>query len=175
MKRVLIIGCGNSLRGDDGLGRTAAESLETLLANPRVEILQTDQLTPELAEPVSRAGLVIIIDASHTGHPGTWTTEDVTISAAGNSKLGHHFTPASILAYASALYHANPRMLLVTVAGRSFECSGFPSHEENPGVPFRYSARLTPEVEAALPDVLRHICALVEREIGAEMNHNHVV
>ena len=61
---VLVIGYGNPLRGDDGAGWKAAE---LLAEDPRLAgavVLARHQLTPELADDVSRASLVVLVDAS---------------------------------------------------------------------------------------------------------------
>ena len=142
MKQALIIGCGNPLRGDDGLGWVVADRLSAVLTDPSVEIAWTHQLTPELAEQASRAELVVIVDASHAGHPGSWKCVGIEVSKTETSKLGHHLTPSGLLAYAAAVYNFTPRMLVVSVAGGSFDCK----------------EALAPEVEAAVPEVVRHIC-----------------
>ncbi|MEI8340631.1 MAG: hydrogenase maturation protease [Verrucomicrobiota bacterium] len=147
MKRVLIIGCGNPLRGDDGLGWVASDCLEAVLNDSSVAIIKTQQLTPELAEPASQVDLVIIIDASHAGRPGSWKRAEIEASKNGTGKLGHHFTPAGLLAYVAALYKRTPRMLLVSVAGASFDCM----------------ETLSPTVESVLPEVVRHICEQTSR------------
>lgn len=64
MDGTLIIGYGNPLRGDDAVGFLAAERLSRTIADPGVTVLAVHQITPELAEPVSRARRVIFMDAS---------------------------------------------------------------------------------------------------------------
>ena len=60
---ILIIGYGNTLRGDDGVGPRVAEAVEQLrLENVRTLICQ--QLSPEHAEPISRAATVVFVDAA---------------------------------------------------------------------------------------------------------------
>ena len=49
MRRVLIIGYGNPLRADDGVGWQAARRLAELRQDEFVETLALHQLTPELA------------------------------------------------------------------------------------------------------------------------------
>jgi hydrogenase maturation protease len=62
--RKLIIGYGNPLRGDDDVGWEAASRLAAALPSEAVHILAVHQLTPELAEAVSEADLLIFVDAS---------------------------------------------------------------------------------------------------------------
>jgi len=60
---VLVIGYGNTLRGDDGVGPRVAEAVGNLRL-PRVRTLICPLLTPELADPISRVAKVIFVDAA---------------------------------------------------------------------------------------------------------------
>jgi hydrogenase maturation protease len=60
---LLVIGYGNTLRGDDGVGPRVAEAVERLHL-PNVRTLICQQLSPEHADPISRAGTVIFVDAA---------------------------------------------------------------------------------------------------------------
>lgn len=159
MPRCLIIGYGNPLRGDDRLGWRACEVLAAtpqIGQNPAVEIETCHQLTPELAEPISQVDLVIFIDATSEGAPGTVLCEvlstDESPEAAqaeptGAKSLGHHFTPTLTLAYARAIFGGNPHAAVISVAAASFALG----------------ERLSPEVDRALPEVVAHVKALLTR------------
>ena len=59
----LVIGYGNTLRRDDGVGPKVAEAVRALnLAGVRA--IACHQLTPELAEPISQSRVVVFIDAA---------------------------------------------------------------------------------------------------------------
>lgn len=60
---LLVIGYGNTLRSDDGVGPKVAEAV-TALNLPGVQVLACDLLTPELADPIARAGKVVFVDAA---------------------------------------------------------------------------------------------------------------
>lgn len=60
---VLVIGYGNTLRGDDGVGPRVAEAVGSL-GLPGVRTLICPLLTPELADPISRVAKVIFVDAA---------------------------------------------------------------------------------------------------------------
>lgn len=60
---LLVIGYGNTLRSDDGVGPKVAEAVAALCL-PGVRTVACDLLTPELAEPVAHAGSVIFVDAA---------------------------------------------------------------------------------------------------------------
>jgi len=151
MPRCLIIGYGNPLRGDDRLGWRVNELLAELpeiARNPSVELITCHQLTPELADPISQAELVIFIDAASEGAPGTVKSELLAAGKAQPDALGHHFTPGRTLAYARAIFGGNPRAVVVSVAAASFELG----------------ERLSPEVEQALPEVVARV-----RELAAKL------
>jgi hypothetical protein len=52
---ILVIGYGNTLRGDDGVGPRVAEAIEELNL-PGVRTLVCQLLTPEFADPIARTG-----------------------------------------------------------------------------------------------------------------------
>ncbi len=60
---LLVIGYGNPLRSDDGVGPKVAEAVEELHL-PDVHTLVCHQLSPEHAEPIARAHMVIFVDAA---------------------------------------------------------------------------------------------------------------
>ena len=146
MKPILLIACGNRLRGDDGLGWVLADRLAPVLQE--AAIIRTQQLTPELAEPASLARLLVVVDASYVGRPGSWRVEAVVASGGQftRARLGHQFTPECLLAYTAALYQSVPRMLLVSMTGGAF---GF-------------GERLTESVEAGLPELIEFMRELVK-------------
>jgi len=123
MIRILIVGIGNPLRSDDGLGwHVARELLHELargLANDDVQVVATQQLMPEISDRASRAELVLFIDAARSGNPGTLKCEQIA-PAAPASRHSHDLTPAGILKLAQELYGRCPAAYLLTVAGESF-------------------------------------------------------
>ena len=120
MSRTLIIGYGNSLRGDDAIGIRAAEQLRQRGPGPDLEILSVHQLTPELVDPISRAGRVIFIDAAAGPNPGQ--IAERRIHAAPFARpFTHVATPEALLAGASALYGSEPHAILITVTASTFD------------------------------------------------------
>lgn len=141
MSKVLIIGYGNPLRGDDGLGVEVARCLKEIIRDESVEVLSQHQLMPELADPVSRASLVVFVDACVGDTPGHWSCEEVKPTEQPPQPVSHHFTPATLLAYAQMVFGACPRALAVSVVAGSFECGD----------------RLSPAVAAVVPEVVKFI------------------
>lgn len=147
MPRVLIIGYGNPLRGDDGVGLEAAKRLRADVSDDAVEILAVHQLTPELAEPVSDSALVIFIDASRDGEPGRWKSEEITPDAPSPGTASHHLTPASLLAYARTIFGGQPRAVVFSIAGESFDLT----------------ESLSPRVQATLPEIIEQVRGEIAR------------
>jgi hydrogenase maturation protease len=142
MPQTLVIGYGNPLRGDDGLGWRVADCLAEV-ADQSTRILAVHQLTPELAEPIREADLVIFVDASYNGCPGSWRCDAITADTAApaTNSIGHHFTPEALLSYAAVVFQARPRSLLVSAAAESFDCG----------------EKLTPKVESVAQEIVQYI------------------
>ena len=60
----LIVGYGNPLRGDDGVGQAVAQAFTGEGAIDGVDALACHQLTPESAERFAAAARVVLIDVA---------------------------------------------------------------------------------------------------------------
>ncbi len=143
-RRALVIGYGNVLRTDDGIGWRVAERLA---GDPRFEgvtVLQRHQLTPELALDVSRASLVAFVDAGVGGAPGSVAIEPIA-SAPGASAWTHRLDPSTLVALARALYGTAPDAYAVRVAVGSLDAG----------------TTLTPVLDRALPQVVDAVAGLI--------------
>ena len=143
--RALVIGYGNPLRSDDGIGWAIAGRLA---GDPRfaaIDVLQRHQLTPELALDVSRADVVVLVDARSGPPAGSVAIERVDGASASGTTWSHHLGPASLVALARELYGRAPEVHVISVAAGSMEVG-----EE-----------LTPPVEAALEGAIESIARLV--------------
>jgi hydrogenase maturation protease len=139
-----VIGYGNSLRNDDGVGRYVAERLA---GDPRLAgaiVIGVHQLAPELALDVSRADLLVLVDAGGGPAAGTFTIEPLERSDRSRTRWSHHLDPASLLALADELYGCSPATWVVTVGIESIEVGD----------------HLSPAVEAVLPTVVESIVEL---------------
>jgi hydrogenase maturation protease len=117
-KTVLVLGYGNPIRGDDGIGQTVATEVENWnLPNVRSQSLH--QLVPELAEDLSQVDLAIFVDASMTGE----TVEILPVKPLESTELnwGHYLNPQSLLTLAKNLYNKTPEAWLISVPGVNFE------------------------------------------------------
>jgi hydrogenase maturation protease len=139
--RCLILACGNTLRGDDGVGPWLAEwAEERFRSEAGVRVVSRQQWTPELAEEIAAAASVIFVDCATDCAAGIVRTSIVE-AASGSSEPGtHHLSAAQLLGLSKELYGAVPSTsLLLTVGAGSTELG-----EE-------FSAA----VKAALPEAFR--------------------
>jgi len=155
---ILLIGYGNPLRGDDGVGWRVVEEIancQSSIANRQrdtphsalrtPQLIAVHQLLPELSEPISEADLVIFVDASVEGEPGAVRVRTVEPAPPRIGAFTHHFDPAGLLGYAREVYGRFPRAYLVTVTA----------------VSLGYGEGLSDTVEAVLPEVLNQIEKLI--------------
>lgn len=139
---VLVAGIGSLIRGDDGAGRLVADRLADSLRLPGVEVMNRHQLTPELAEVVSRSSVFIVVDTSAVDPPGKLVCRE--ISPSPNIDPGAHIcTPTSLLAWSRWLYGRFPPAFIFSVGGESFEIT-----EELTPIVQRGAAELQMQIEA---------------------------
>lgn len=139
---LLIIGYGNTLRSDDGLGPYIAESLGELDA----VIITCTQLSPELAAPISRATGVVFIDAAVGQVPGDVCLQHL-ISKATDAAFTHRVSPSSLLAAASELYGAAPPAAVISITGASFD----------------YGETFSPIVRGMLPEIVSVTRSMIDQ------------
>ena len=121
--RCLILACGNTMRGDDGVGLWLAEWAERRFADqPSVRIIADHQWTPELAEDVARAQSVLFIDCTLDTAPGSIHLTPVEPAAAGHGINTHHQNAAELLTLSRELYDSLPmNAVLLTIGAGSVE------------------------------------------------------
>ncbi|MGA3194769.1 MAG: hydrogenase maturation protease [Terriglobales bacterium] len=138
MPSCLIVGFGNPLRSDDGVGLKAAAAIERelassstsasspssrpLLSSLDVVVLAGQQLTPEMSEAVGCAERVLFLDASHAGAAGEIRLLRIRRDPAFDpGSLSHDLEPSSLLELAARYFQAEPKAWLLTLTGENFE------------------------------------------------------
>ena len=142
---VLVVGYGNVLRTDDGLGWHAADLLAD---DPRLAgatVIRCHQLMPELALDISTAALVVLVDANYALPAGSFTVTQVERASDAGTTWSHQLSPPSLVALAHELYGRAPEVFLVSAGVESLELGD----------------RLSPVVEAELPRVVDAVADLV--------------
>src|SRR5436190_15561011 len=113
----LVIGYGNELRRDDGVGPQVARTVAGWnLAD--VTALACHQLTPELLEILGRANAVCFVDATNDSSADAAILEP--IQPAADTLLGHMSSPQALLALVEALSGRCPQAWLLTIRGHDF-------------------------------------------------------
>ena len=113
---VLVIGYGNTLRGDDGIGPAVAAEVGRLgLPGVRVQIVH--QLTPELSADLADASAAVFVDAGADAEPVRAVRLDPGSTA---GPLFHAAEPQGLLTLAWEVYGRAPDAWLVTAAGADF-------------------------------------------------------
>lgn len=143
----LIVGYGNPLRGDDGVGWVIAGRLATDPRFADTEVLQRHQLTPELALDFSRAEVVVLVDARAGVPAGSVASERVDPASANGTTLSHHLGPASLVGLASQLYGRAAEVHVVSVGAGTLEVG----------------EGLSPAAEAAVAGAIDRIAGIVAR------------
>ncbi len=142
----LIIGYGNSLRGDDGAGQEVADRVNDWnLEN--VRSLSLHQLTPEVAAAIAEAEIVIFVDAISSSEKPIKQVQIIPLQAQENSSHWTHFQdPRSLLLLTQNLYGKTPIAYQVMIPAESFA--------------FGESLSLTTEIaiEQALVEIQNLIC-----------------
>jgi hydrogenase maturation protease len=113
---VLVIGYGNPLRGDDGIGPAVAAAVAALNL-PGVRVRVVHQLTPELAADLADARVAVFVDAADGGEPVAAVRVE---PSPDGGVMTHAADPRGLLALAVAVFGRAPEAWLVTAAGADF-------------------------------------------------------
>ena len=140
---MLIIGCGNRERGDDGAGILVAEQLQGLGIEARIHA--GDPLA--LIEFWSGIEKVILIDTVTTGAPaGTvhrWEADQLPPAAVGSSASTHGLDVAQAIELARGLHRLPGQLRIYGIEGKRF----------------RLGEDISPSVRRAVEQVVDQIAA----------------
>jgi hydrogenase maturation protease len=150
---VLILGLGNPLQADDGVGCRVIEALEERELPPGVEVMDAGTPGVGLINLLEGRQRAIIVDAAEMGRqPGEvmrFRPEDVTLTGSTDRFSLHRTAVADALALAHALNLALPEIVFFGV---------------QPGY-VGWRDVLSPEVAAAVPGLIDAILEQVRREV----------
>jgi hydrogenase maturation protease len=126
---VLVIGIGNPLRGDDGVGTRVAERVaEWEIPGVTVEIVH--QILPELAEAVAESEVAIFVDAC----VDTRSVHMREIRPGGLPWSAHRLTPSELMALIEAVYGRVPDAWELAIPVASLETGEALSETAEKGV-----------------------------------------
>ena len=109
----LVIGYGNTLRGDDGVGPGGRGRRGGLERRDGVRVISCHQLGPELAAPISAARRVIFVDAA-AGGPGPVQVRALEPQET-REVATHSADPRAVLGLAKAAFGGCPPAWWVTI------------------------------------------------------------
>ena len=118
LKKILVIGIGNPLRCDDGVGPHVADCIEAKGLSG-VKVWATQQLQVEDLERMLEFDRVILVDASMIGPPLELRPVDKFQGQVLSSS--HHLSAETFVDLASNIYHKELRMHLCSIKGNCFE------------------------------------------------------
>ena len=146
MAKSLIVGYGNSLRSDDGIGVRVAEIINDWQL-PEVRSLAQPQLTPELAADLAKVGLVIFVDACQA--VDRESIEIYALNPVDRSEVdSHHSDPLAILSLTKLVYGKCPQAWWIVV----------------PGINFQLGESLSPVAQAGVTQALTEIRELISNQ-----------
>lgn len=116
--RILVLGCGNPGRQDDGLGPALIDALAAL-GLPGVDMEVNYQLNIEDGATVAGYGSVVFVDASRVApEPFEWKRIQPSAEIAFTT---HSVSAESVLAVCEAYFGAAPEAWLLGIRGYGFE------------------------------------------------------
>jgi hydrogenase maturation protease len=121
--RCLVLACGNTLRGDDGVGpKLAAWAEERFRQDPDVRVISRQQWTPDLAADIAAADSVLFVDASVKPPAGRVRLAPISSRVDPSAPASHHLTPNQLLGLSRSLYGSiKSHAMLLSVAVGSTE------------------------------------------------------
>jgi hydrogenase maturation protease len=117
--RTLVIGYGNRLRSDDGVGPAVAEMVASWRI-PGVRALAVSQLTPELVDELKNAERVLFVDAASEPLDVSFATCIVEPKKSSRT-IGHHSDSAHVLALTCDLEGRCLEAWMLMIGVHSFE------------------------------------------------------
>jgi hydrogenase maturation protease len=144
----LVVGIGNELRSDDGVG---ARVVRALPERRGLETAVVHQLTPDLVEALARADRVLFVDA----HASETRLRLVRLpEREPASGIGHALGPEALIAWTSAACGRAPEAWVLGI----------------PAISFEIGESLSPDVERAVPMARQAVLAWLHQADDAKRN-----
>jgi len=140
---LLVIGYGNTLRSDDGVGPRVAEAIEVLRL-PWVHTFTCQQLSPEHAEMISKAERVVFVDAAVDAPCEVQLRE--LLPGDTTQLMAHAADPRTMLALSRDVFGRAPKAWWLTI----------------PAVNLEFGEVLSPQARRGLEEAVRKIQSLCE-------------
>lgn len=154
-ERTLILGIGNYLMGDEGIGVHIANQLESQILPDGVDVLDGGTGGFHLLDYFEQYNHIILIDATLDRNPvGTIRLIKPKFATDFPPAMSTHDIGLKDLVSALQLLNKMPQIDLFVVSIESIQQQGI---------------ELTPEIEAIVPQVIERIFALLEKRQVAQL------
>lgn len=117
-KQILIIGYGNTLRNDDGAGPFVAGELNRKYGN-KINIIETHQLLPEIAENISKHKIIIFIDAFISDKNYEVIVEKIELQN-NYFSFSHIYSAETLMSISKELYNTNAEAYIIKIPAVDF-------------------------------------------------------
>lgn len=117
-KSFFVVGIGNPLRGDDGLGVLLAEQIAKRDI-PGVKVITSPMLNLELLEDAIGYEKILVIDACTVGEGIVF--KKIQFSSTGSLGSSHHLSPEFFLAMAHELYEKDLNLYVCSLRAENFD------------------------------------------------------
>ena len=144
--KTLVLGLGNPILSDDGVGIRVAQEVGKQLNDPQVTVAETSEAGLRLLDSIVSYDKVIIIDAVQTekGQAGQiYRMEPQDFSSAKYFPSPHQINLATALELGNALNLAMPQKITIFAVEAKDVTS--------------FSEKCTPEVEQSIPEVVKMV------------------
>ena len=144
--KILVLGIGNLILSDDGVGIKVAHDVANLLNNPQVTVAETSGAGLSLLDSIVGYDKVIIIDAIQTkkGQAGQiYRMKPEDFSFAKHFSSPHQINLVTALELGKMLHLTMPQEITI-LAVEAKDITSF-------------SEKCTPEVEQAIPEVVKMV------------------
>ena len=118
MKRVVIFGYGNPLRGDDGVGWRVAEAVSDCWAD-RVLVRTAQQPLPEWAADLNDADIACFVDASDIVSAPQLQPVSTGVDIASTDS--HNLNPEQLLRLTQTAYGRTPQVFTLHVPAFTYD------------------------------------------------------
>ena len=145
----LVIGLGNSLRGDDGVGVRVAQTLAEQVLPPGVEVIDGGMQGLGIVNLMEGRQRVIVVDAADVGRPPgqfvRFTLDEARLLGDDQHLSVHAAGLRDALLLAQALKMLPDEVIIFGVQPANLD----------------WESTLSPQVEAILPDLIEAVLALL--------------
>ena len=115
---IIVVGFGNRLRGEDAFGVDVILKLKNLNL-PKLRLISTFQLTPELTLELQEAKKIIFIDAAYSNLDCYALA--CLIKESNQNLLSHHISIKTLIAMLDKLYNKKPEFEIFSMLTDSFD------------------------------------------------------